>query len=152
MVDSKRWKKGGFKKGGFSPTNLLQPVCCVPSIYSQIRQSVFAFCSPALCCWTTNRKSQKQQIIFLKWADTFFWIREMAFLALMQIQWIQWTLMQLPCPCTGTPFFAALGTNWQMRGLRRAVLRRVVHMLWSSTLQRVSSLDETATKTLLTSH
>ena len=65
-------KKKGVKKGGFSPTNLLQPVCCVPSIYSQIRQSVFAFCSPALCCWTTNRKSQKQQIIFLKWADTFF--------------------------------------------------------------------------------
>ena len=67
---------------------------------------------------TTKRKSQKKQQITesLKVGRHIFWSREIAFLALMQLPW----------PCTGTPFFAALGTNWQMRGLRRAVPRVVL--------------------------
>ena len=73
----------------------------------------------ALCTLTAKRKSQqkKQQIIqSLKVGRHIFWTGEIAFLALMQLPW----------PCTGTPFFAALGTNWQMRGLRRAVPRVVL--------------------------
>ena len=116
-LSRRRCKSENNLKNVFSASFILQSDS-VFTIYSQIRQSVFA----PICSMYINSKkkittTKKQQIIqSLKVGRHIFWTGEIAFLALMQLPW----------PCTGTPFFAALGTNWQMRGLRRAVPRVVL--------------------------
>ena len=91
--------------------------------------------------WTSNRKTEKEQLIQSPREGHILWLREIAFLALMQLRW----------PCTGTRFLL-LWEQIDKCGDCAEPCRVHRCSVLATTLQHVSSRGERATKTLLTSH
>ena len=127
-----------YLKYTFSKRNML--VLC---LYKLEPNQTIRFCPTALLDLHGHKieKHKKSNWSRVWEKDTFFWLREIAFLALMQLRWT----------CTGTRFLL-LWEQIDKCGDCAEPCRVHRCSVLATTLQHVSSRGERATKTLLTSH